>query len=79
MTTATTDRRITPGLVDILEAADYLSLGRTMVYRLMNSGELASVKIGRRRLIPLQSLEDYLQAKTASAHKNARATRRRSA
>ncbi len=33
------------------EIADQLSVGRTLVYRLIGSGELRSIKIGGRRLV----------------------------
>ena len=36
------------------------SVGRTKVYELIGSGELETVTIGRRRLIPAQSLEDWV-------------------
>jgi excisionase family DNA binding protein len=38
-------------LLTVQQAAAVLGIGRTMVFRLMNSGKLASVQIGRRRLI----------------------------
>mgnify|MGYP000409091997 CR=1 FL=1 len=42
------------------EAAKALNVGRTMVYALINSGELHSVKVGGCRLIPLATLEAFL-------------------
>jgi excisionase family DNA binding protein len=35
-------------------------LGRTTYYELLASGELQSVKIGRRRFVPRESLEQYV-------------------
>ena len=43
-------------LVSILEAADVLSVGRTTVYELMDTGQLETRKLGRRRLITAESL-----------------------
>jgi len=37
------------------------SLGRSKVYELLASGELGSVKVGRRRLIPARSLEEFVE------------------
>ena len=48
-------------LFAITEAAVILGIGRTNVYALLKRGELRSVKIGGRRLIPRQALEDFVQ------------------
>lgn len=32
-------------------------LSRSTIYKLMNTGKLRSVKVGRRRLIPVESIE----------------------
>lgn len=37
-----------------------LSVCRAQLYRLMNSGALKSVKVGRRRLIPEAAITDYI-------------------
>jgi excisionase family DNA binding protein len=42
------------------EACSATSLGRTAVFDLLRRGEIASVKVGRRRLIPVASLDAYL-------------------
>jgi excisionase family DNA binding protein len=44
-----------------------LNVGRSTAYDLIRSGRLRSVKIGRRRLIPRDALEDLL----ASLHEAA--------
>lgn len=46
-------------LLSITDAAESLSLGRTAVYELLNAGELTSVHVGRRRLIPAEAVELY--------------------
>ncbi len=48
-------------LFAIAEAATILGIGRTNVYALLKRGELRSVKIGGRRLIPRQALEDFVR------------------
>lgn len=35
-------------------------LGRTTVFGLISSGELRSVKVGRRRLVPAAALDEYI-------------------
>jgi len=42
------------------ETADLLSLSRTAVFSLIRSGELQAIKIGGRRRIPRDSIEDYV-------------------
>lgn len=44
----------------VREAAQALSLGTSTVKKLIASDELASVRVGRRRLIPRSALTDYL-------------------
>jgi excisionase family DNA binding protein len=47
---------------NVLEAASALGVGRSMVYELMNSGILESVKIGQRRVILIESVTAYAQS-----------------
>lgn len=42
-------------------AAKKLDIGRTTIYALMSSGELESIKIGRSRRIPAESLNKFVQ------------------
>jgi excisionase family DNA binding protein len=44
-------------LVTVQEAAAVLGIGRTTFFKLMNSGKLASVQIGRRRLIARSDID----------------------
>lgn len=53
-------------LIDVREAARRLSLGRTEVYQMVLSGELASIKRGRRRLIAVIDLEDWVAAQRST-------------
>jgi excisionase family DNA binding protein len=43
------------------EAAELLSIGRSKVYELIGTGELASVRIGASRRIPAQALAEFVQ------------------
>jgi excisionase family DNA binding protein len=45
-----------PLLVSINDAAQMLSLGRTSVYGLIKDGRLATVKMGRRTLVRVDSI-----------------------
>lgn len=44
------------------EAAEALRLSRSLVYELIRSGRLRTVKQGRRRLVPVQALEEYVNS-----------------
>jgi excisionase family DNA binding protein len=47
-------------LLTVEEIAKRLRLGRTLVYRLISSGELESVKVGRLRRVPAECLPEYV-------------------
>lgn len=49
-----------PLLVDVGEAARLLGLGRTKVFELLASGDLESVVVGRRRLVPTAALVEFV-------------------
>lgn len=42
------------------EAAAVVGIGRTMLYELMRTGQLQSIKVGRARIIPRSALEELL-------------------
>ncbi len=48
-------------LLTPVEAADALGIGRSKVYELLRSGELASVRIGACRRIPADRLTAFLR------------------
>ncbi|HYW90295.1 MAG TPA: helix-turn-helix domain-containing protein [Chloroflexota bacterium] len=48
------------GLYDLDQAAVYLAISRSEIKRLLERGELRSVHIGRRRLLPHSALEDFV-------------------
>lgn len=47
-------------LLDVLGAARQLGLGRTVCYRLIDSGQLRSMKVGRRRLVPQSAVDAFI-------------------
>jgi len=55
---ATANERL---LVNVVAAADALSLSPRHVHRLISDGRLPSVRLGRRRLIPWRALEEFAQ------------------
>lgn len=44
----------------ITEVGARLNIGRTLIYELLGSGDLRSVKIGSRRLIARDEIERYI-------------------
>ena len=47
-------------LLTVEEAADQLGVGRTVMYRLLSSGAVKSVTLGRLRRIPRECLSDFV-------------------
>lgn len=47
---------VADGLITVAEAAQFLALSRSSLYVLMESGQVAYVKIGRARRIPRASV-----------------------
>jgi excisionase family DNA binding protein len=46
--------------LSVPEAATSLGLSKTMLYELIRSGRLRTVKQGRRRLVPVGALAEYV-------------------
>ncbi|GAA0509686.1 helix-turn-helix domain-containing protein [Saccharopolyspora thermophila] len=47
-------------LLTVEQAAERLSLSRTTMFRLIKTGEIASVRIGKARRIPAEALDAYV-------------------
>jgi excisionase family DNA binding protein len=47
-------------LYDVPETMALLSLSRTQLYELIRSRRLATVTVGRRRLVPATAIEEYV-------------------
>ncbi len=44
----------------VAETAKVLGIGRSAAYQAVNAGEIPSIRIGRRLLVPVQALEQLL-------------------
>jgi excisionase family DNA binding protein len=51
-----------PLCLSIPGAADTLCCSRSQIYRLLAAGHLRSIKIGRRSVIPLESIQKFIAA-----------------
>jgi excisionase family DNA binding protein len=60
MARSTVKSEVVPLLYRVDEAAAALRLSRSSVYELIRSGQLRSVKQGRRRLVPVTALAEYV-------------------
>jgi excisionase family DNA binding protein len=47
-------------LLNVNETATALGLGRSLVYTLIATGEITSIKIGRARRIPPSAIDDFI-------------------
>ena len=53
-------REVPPVLYEVNEAAAALRLSRSHVYELIRSDQLRTVTVGRRRLVPVAALDEYV-------------------
>ena len=70
MNVKNTDRRVieVPAvLYSVDEAASALRLSKSLLYELIRSGRLRTVKAGRRRLVPVAALAEYVATLEAGA------------
>ena len=51
--------------VSIVDAGKALGVGRSTIYELINSGDLKTIKIGRRNLVTIESIRSLVDQKTA--------------
>lgn len=49
-----------PDVITPTTAAEYLNIGRSSVYRLLQSGQLQSIRIGSKYIIPKENLKGFL-------------------
>lgn len=53
-------------LLTVDEAAAAMSLGRTLLYRMVMRGGITSIKVGRTRRVPIWSLREYVRRQLES-------------
>lgn len=58
---------VPPVVYRVEEAAEALRLTRDAVYELIRSGQLRSFKVGRRRLVPIEALTEYVASMSGDA------------
>lgn len=58
---------VEPLLVRVEEAARLLSLSRSTIYEMMDTGELTSIRRGTARRIPVAALREWIARQTAPA------------
>ena len=66
-------------LYGVDEAATALRLSRSLIYELIRSGRLRSVKQGRRRLVPVSALDEYVASLESGSDDRAAGSRVRAA
>ena len=54
-------------LISVELAAKRLSIGRSLAYQLVATGELRSIKIGARRLVPVNELDMFVTRRLNTA------------
>lgn len=65
--TSTNNSKLEPLAVSVTDAVRISGLGRTSIYEAVGAGTLASLKIGARRLILLESLRAWLLSHEAAS------------
>lgn len=52
-------------MLTVREACEYLRISKWTLYRFIQAGKLSSVKLGRRRLIRMQSIQEFINRQEA--------------
>lgn len=58
-------------LLTVEEAAEALSVGRTLVFGLVRGQAIRSIKVGRARRIPVAALQEYVARQLAALEQGA--------
>lgn len=59
--------KIEPDLLSVLEFCNALGIGRTKAYELFDAGEITSIQLGRRRLVPRTEKDRLIATRLAAA------------
>lgn len=65
-TTNSTDQDRSRSLLTVTEAADQLRISRWSLYQLINRQQIATITIGRRRLVPATEIERFVGSLAAT-------------
>jgi excisionase family DNA binding protein len=57
-------------LLSVDEAAQRLSIGRSLLYELLAAGEIHSVQVGRLRRVPASALSDFINRRSQPSNPN---------
>lgn len=60
-------RLVSEGHMSVAEAARFLDISRSLLYSLMESGQLAYSKFGRSRRVPKRALVEFAASKLQGA------------
>ena len=52
---------VVPLLLSVEQAAEMLGIARTSMFKLIGTGEVESVQVGRLRRIPMACLEEFVE------------------
>ena len=74
VTAESTSPREAKLLLTVEEAAHRLGIGRTVMYRLVSSGAVESVTLGRLRRVPSECLDEFVSALRRSQARDTRMT-----
>lgn len=69
MSTETARELTAEGTLSVIEAARWSGISRTEIYAAIGRGELKTLKIGRRRLVPRKSIHEMLAARMVAEAK----------
>ena len=58
--------------ISVREAAERLGIGYVKCFELIGTGELRSIRVGSRRLVPVTALNEFVEHKLAEAAEPAR-------
>lgn len=67
---ASTDSKTRPLLVSIKQASAMLSISRSVIYQLMDAGQLTPIRIGRSVRLPVEQLERFVADRLADADRD---------
>jgi hypothetical protein len=59
------ERGLRPMAVNVATAGELLSISRTQAYKIIKDGELKTVDIGSKKIVPLTEIQRFLDAKLA--------------